>query len=211
MKKALVMLLLLLVASTAQAGLIDLVITSWGPEPDPGMPPVTQPIDPTKEITIKPSEWVDIDILYYGDPPVTYLFGLGAYLNVDQGLASLDMSQVELGDYWASNSGATEEIPGQRYQIVLSADFAVGEGFGQPATDPAPIILGKILLHCDGPGDIVIVSLVDDQQGNTIETDLNFGYYEAVFGGPIIIHQVPEPMTLSLLGLGGLGLLRRRR
>ena len=50
--------------------------------------------------------------------------------------------------------------------------------------------------HCDAqPGD-VIIQLQDGGQ-NPIQD--------------LVIHQIPEPLTLSLLGLGGLGLLRRRR
>ena len=57
-------------------------------------------------------------------------------------------------------------------------------------------IWAEILFHCDGPGD-VIIDLMDDTLGVIIDT--------------VIVHQIPEPMTMSLLALGGLGLIRRRR
>jgi len=48
--------------------------------------------------------------------------------------------------------------------------------------------------HCDGPG-VVVITLMDTG-GNTLDT--------------ITISQIPEPMTVALLGLGGLFLRRRK-
>ena len=31
------------------------------------------------------------------------------------------------------------------------------------------------------------------------------------FGPPLVVHNIPEPVTIALLGLGGLALLRKRR
>ena len=60
--------------------------------------------------------------------------------------------------------------------------FPAGTGFG-------------FEFHCDdlGPVEIVLTELA------TGATDV------------LIIHQIPEPMTMALLGLGGLALIRRRR
>lgn len=52
-------------------------------------------------------------------------------------------------------------------------------------------------LHCDALGAILVALVHDQQQGAVVDT--------------LLIHQIPEPMTMALLGLGGLGLLRRRR
>jgi hypothetical protein len=54
---------------------------------------------------------------------------------------------------------------------------------------------GAYQLHCDGEGEVIVQ--VRDLAGGIIQD--------------LVIHQIPEPLTLSLLGLGGLGLLRRRR
>jgi len=59
-------------------------------------------------------------------------------------------------------------------------------------------IIDDILFHCNAEGD-VIVQLVyspDYMTGSIVDQ--------------VTIHQVPEPMTIALLGLGGL-LLRRRK
>jgi hypothetical protein len=53
-----------------------------------------------------------------------------------------------------------------------------------------------------GDSTIILGGIVDDGQGEG-------GYLMAVWD-TVVIHQVPEPMTMALLGLGGL-LLRRRK
>ena len=59
-------------------------------------------------------------------------------------------------------------------------------------------IYDGILFHCEGPGDVTIHLLwtVDFMTGVVIDS--------------VTIHQMPEPATIALLGLGGL-LLRRRK
>lgn len=57
----------------------------------------------------------------------------------------------------------------------------------------------EFLYHCLGPeSEYVTVTLWDDAEGYVTPQDT------------IVIHQTPEPMTVALLGLGGL-LLRRRK
>lgn len=63
------------------------------------------------------------------------------------------------------------------------------------------VLFDQILFHCDAEGD-VILQLWDAPDGGAPTTLLD----------QVIIHQVvPEPMTVALLGLGGLFLLRRRK
>ena len=58
----------------------------------------------------------------------------------------------------------------------------------------------ELIYHCCGPeSEYVTITLWEDAEGYGTPQDT------------IIIHQVPEPMTIALLGLGGLFLLRRRR
>jgi len=59
-------------------------------------------------------------------------------------------------------------------------------------------LLGGIVFHCNAPGDVVI---------QLFETD----FATITLVDSAVIHQlVPEPMTMGLLGLGGLFLRRRK-
>jgi hypothetical protein len=63
---------------------------------------------------------------------------------------------------------------------------------------PAGIYFDEIVFHCEAPGDVVVklYTTTDFETINLVDS--------------VIIHQVPEPATIALLGLGGL-LLRRRK
>ena len=83
----------------------------------------------------------------------------------------------------------------QTYYISLT-------GNTNPLTMNGTVVNG-ITYRAEIAGDstIILGSVVDDGQG---------GYLMSAVLDTVVIHQVPEPMTIALLGLGGL-LLRRRR
>jgi len=67
----------------------------------------------------------------------------------------------------------------------------------QPVIDPMPAgTVASFEFRCKAAGDCQINLLADDL-ATVIDT--------------ITIQQIPEPITLSFMGLGGLGILRRRR
>jgi hypothetical protein len=67
--------------------------------------------------------------------------------------------------------------------------------FAQPVTDKLPEgIIGAVGYKCTGLGDASILMI--DDSGNEL--------------GTLMIHQIPEPLTFGLLGLGALVLRRRR-
>jgi hypothetical protein len=86
------------------------------------------------------------------------------------------------------------------------------------AANSYPILMQGLLFHCEEPTDVTI-SLVAAGLGITrLEYDAAKNvigqtviYAPGTVMDSIIVHQIPEPMTMSLLGLGGLALLRRRR
>lgn len=209
MKKLLVLLLVLGITSVANAGIIDIVIVSWGPGPDP----VTTPIDPTKEITLNPSEWVNIDIIYSTDIETQWLSQCFVEVTLT-GLASMYVDDLTFPvGAWDTDPmytpGITEVVANKQYLLQYSAGMA---GSGVPY--PGGIAIDHILVHCDGQPGEVIITIADAAVGGigSMENDppgmIGMGL---TYGGPITIIQVPEPMTIALLGLGGLFLLRRRK
>lgn len=211
MKKLLVLVLVLGISSVASAvGTVDLVITSWGPGPDP----VTEPIPATHDITIGPSEWVNLDIIYTPDPtaPNPPLNQLSVTIALT-GLGTLDLSDPTLPpDAWDSmfSTGITEVEAGKVYTAEYTMGF-FGIGVQQG------IALDHILVHCDSdqpPGNVVTVSITDYIVGSvgTQEGPPPGGPYSIPdVVGRVTITQIPEPMTLALLGLGGLFFVRRRK
>ena len=70
--------------------------------------------------------------------------------------------------------------------------------------------VGYVEIHCLGAGDIT-VSIADGFGFGPSGTVMSDGVTKPLFGGSVTVHQVPEPATIALLGLGSLFLMRRRR
>ncbi|MHC4474615.1 MAG: PEP-CTERM sorting domain-containing protein [Planctomycetota bacterium] len=184
MKKRFVTLLLLVaVTSAASASIVSIEPI---PEGEPGS--ASNPLVPSDEIVV----------LLYTD---TALYGVDAFLRITgPGTIVAAMGPAEAPSYgWEPGWNALEPIgvPGPEVEIA-GAHFMVG--------NPGPVI-GYWLIHCDGYEPVT--AKVHGGYGYGGSNDTN--YQTPDFVGTITIYQVPEPLTVGLLGLGGLFLLRRRQ
>lgn len=178
MKKLLVLMMVLGIASAANAALLISVDGVVDP--------------PDTEVTIMPSDTVVIDIWGDGQTGMgDFFLGIGV-----GGPGTLDVTNAVIL-YPGTDVGIAEGEPGYApyigpgvdvpFYMVTLTDLAV------PPTPLEGTLVDEILLHCDGPEDVLIV--LTDIDGIVLDTQ--------------VIHQ-PEPMTIALLGLGGLFLRRRK-
>jgi len=138
------------------------------------------------EITIATSTTVVIDVQSSDVEPWDGLLAI-----VDVGSAIEDMSPSLYGE-WVPPMTASGIGELGSYSVITPEIWELHVGSVQGA-----VVAGTqfaIAFHCMGIGDTTVV--LTDFDLNTIQT--------------MIIHQIPEPMTLALLGLGGLFLRRRK-
>jgi hypothetical protein len=189
MRKLLVLLTVLAIASIASAGEIDPLIVSLN----------GQPIDPTDEIWIIPSDEIDFDIVAIDHTVLTIdvivtVTGMGALLTDATSLAAITY---------------VDDDPGYRAEPLVITPWVSYELGTANFSGMSGTIFDHLLMHCEGqPGDVIISASAGTTFGGTLDGDGN-----PYTGGwsSVTVHQIPEPMTVALLGLGGLFLLRRRR
>ena len=79
---------------------------------------------------------------------------------------------------------------------------------------PEMVLIDEIWFHCDSDTPVNDVTVLLTSGGiNVVNPDtMDLSTIPAgTILDTLIIHQIPEPMTMALLGLGGLALIRRRR
>ncbi len=171
MKKLLVLMLVLGIASAANAGLV----ISVDGELDP----------PDSSIILMPSDYVTIDVSSDGQTNQE----MPVFLTI-VGPGSLDISAGTVyGELGVPNETLVDMGDGM-YYIDLLKDVVV-------PIPPIPegVVVDLIEFHCEDLGDVTLLLGMEPGSG---DYDIQ------------VIHQIPEPMTIALLGLGGL-LLRRRK
>lgn len=197
MRELSVLLLVFIFSGAANAGVVDIWVTSIN----------GQAISPVKEIAIRPSDTVDLSIIWDG---VTgrYFFGLSSIIQKTGGPGILSLGSTLINPAFDPTLDRKGSTLGQQWIVegALFDGIGVAGLTGQPQT-----LVSNILLHCDGIGDIIIKLLNYAPGGGSIEVDSNLNSFTPTYGTGVIIHQIPEPMTLMLLGLGSLYLLRRKK
>jgi hypothetical protein len=189
MKKLLVLFLVFGMASVANAALSAEVFESDGTTPYTG-----RNLSPSDNLVIKVSN-TGQELLTSGSA------GLWIEGADDMSEGTLSGRGWDAGTQdWAASRTANTGSLGR----VKTADGGSYQGFSffsGPLGETAAGLWYEIDFHCDGvtgspEPDVIAVNLYNDA-ASLLQT--------------ITINQIPEPMTLTLLGLGGLGLLRRRR
>jgi hypothetical protein len=185
MKKLLVLFLVLGMASIANAGFS----ISFNGQTDV----------PDTEAVVIESEFATIDITGSGNQT-----GAVSMWLLIQGQGSIDASAPSY--LWNESTVGNMADPPLSEYITALADLGYPGVVDiieidildtvEPFDPPNGLLVDGLIFHCEYPEGDVILTLMD--------LDLN------VFD-TLTIHQVPEPMTVALLGLGGLFLLRRRR
>jgi len=187
MKKLLVLMLVLGLASVANA--ITLKISVDG---------IVDP--PDSEINVCPSGHLDLDIWCGG------FTGAGGVDNTFWALVVDTASGTITGGVVISPPAPTlTTVDGQSAVEVFYPGLNPGEdgpwggiAGGPTEVTPAGVYVDEFEFHCIAPGDAIIRLVGSTDFENWVVLDTQ------------VIHQVPEPASMLLLGLGGL-LLRRRK
>ena len=149
---------------------------------------------PDSETTLLVGETVVVDI--HADATV-----LGALA-----VQSLGGSGVISGDptfLWEQSKVTNPSLMEADYKAILP-DFGYPDvsqvldidvvDASEPYTQPDGLVIDGLIFECTGIGDVALLLF-----------DINLTLHDSV-----LIHQVPEPITFALLGLGGLFLRRRK-
>jgi len=187
MKKLVVLMLVLGICSVTNAGL-KLSVNNVVDPPEP-----TVPLNPSDNAVI------DIQGLDPAQPMGTFYFGINL---VGGEYGSLDISGATL-HYGGTNQSIVPMDPDIAGMLGLEVGGAAIElvDLVPPPAVPKPLLgrlVDNITFHCDGynPNAPDVTLSLFDIEGNLLDTQ--------------VIHQIPEPITIALLGLGGLFLRRRK-
>ena len=190
MRKFLILMLVLGMASMACA---KLQISAHA------IPPMEQTWDPMfpedSDIWLLPSQHVMLDI--WTDTAITPGVGEGAFALMCLESCGTISGGVNVSPEPSINIYAYSDYAGPPAHKGIWASLALGTA---PEIPAGSVIVDDILFHCESYDDCLVELLYDPSYPipgvSTVDDSL-------------IIHQ-PEPMTIVLLGLGGL-LLRRRK
>jgi hypothetical protein len=178
-------------------------------------------VDPQGTITLAPSETVSIGVV--GEAPQVgnlqlYLIAtpIGGAALSSGGIvwSHQDTALSSFTYYTGTDEAHIMLLNGEGMNLgVDSALLAapISSEISQPGYDGA--VLDNIIFHCNASGNVTLTLLqvIATDTGN-MDDEFNeiYTYSPGIFDTQVI-HQIPEPFTMGLLGLGGLFLRRRSK
>ena len=214
MKKLLALLIILSMVSIAGATVLKVVPVDVGLSN--GRLGTDDPQDMLRE-----SDTIGLKVIIENNPyPGGNTAGDGYWISmIDLDLEVTGPASLAIGPGdWGPILYAHANIAPFNYSDVVDNAIDHMAGIAQNPAGPGEAdLIWNLLLHCDGEGDVGINLTL---HGLTQYADYFSGPTGGVFEwvdmtegdlGDLTIYQVPEPMTVALLGLGGLFLLRRRK
>ncbi len=140
---------------------------------------------PDSEVVLRQGEVAIIDVHSDGQTMQ------GGFLLTIEGPGALDITEATNAYVPPGYPDSILDLAGDNSLILLD----LAKPFSVPPLLPQGTLIDLIKLHCEGLGDVLLTL----SSGDTTEVM-----------DRMVIHQIPEPMTLALLGLGGLFLRRRK-
>jgi len=146
---------------------------------------------PDTQINLLPSETAIIDV-HSDTTKLTYLLLQGPGLITKGQMWTWEQTLVSVpSPDKADLMPILEEMGYHGIADIIGIDIL---DTSEPFTQPNGKVVDGLVFHCEGYGDVVL-TLVDAEL-SVLDTQ--------------VIHQIPEPITFALLGLGGLFLRRRK-